>query len=138
MPTSFAGRPDWKPNMTHDEQREFRRKMDAWICDLRNYHTRELMKMLRIAQATTIPGYLRDLTRGQAEKKFVWEPERPGIYQFGEYGPFVTKDEIKAELAKREHIPNKREARELRKERIKRARGNGRRPLPRKVRRQAR
>lgn len=38
------------------------------------------------------------------------------------YGPFMTLDEVKTELAKREHIPNKVEAKKVRQEKAKQKR----------------
>ena len=52
-----------------------------------------------------------------------------GCYFLGEYGygPSVSFDEIKAELAKREHVPNKLESKLSRKRRKKHGSSRGRR-----------
>jgi hypothetical protein len=60
-------------------------------------HTRQLLKMLRQSY--------------KGNGRYWWTDSQ--------YGPYVTDDEIKQELAKREHIPNKIESRKIRQQKAK-------------------
>jgi hypothetical protein len=65
------------------------------------YHTKQLMKMLKSVRAINSNEFREWGERGE-----------------GAAIPF-TYEELKAELATREHIPNKKEAKKLRQERAK-------------------
>jgi hypothetical protein len=116
---------------------------------LKSMHTKTLLKVLNIFRRSSVP------IRSQAELDLIWErdfsssPElagfagfirdrdelhkrtylTPKMFGYEDYGCTceVTIADLKNELATREHVPNKKEAKQLRKKKIKESVGKGRR-----------
>jgi beta-N-acetylglucosaminidase len=78
---------------------------------LRTRHTRVLMKMRESAYRCGGYNYATDEERTDAE--IFYDPFDTQLH-------YVSLAQIKAELATREHVPNKREARAIRQERARR------------------
>lgn len=105
--------------------------------DLTKFTTRELLTVLRRAVAILDMGEQQieqiHWDRAEADLTWMWEWDKAHFEKIssiditGPNGGTFTVAEIKAELAPREHIPNKPEAKELRRQRAKRGRRGGRR-----------
>lgn len=57
----------------------------------------------------------------------IYDEDQQGVNIWSKYGPWVSMAEIKAELAKRPHVPNKVERQEARRAKAKAGRQRGRR-----------
>lgn len=78
------------------------------VAYLRTRHTRVLMQMRE--SAYRVSGYNYAADRGKTEGEIFYDPFDTGQN-------YVSLAQIKAELATREHVPNKKEARQLRQQR---------------------
>lgn len=87
--------------------------MEPWdpVAYLKTQHTRVLMQM-RVS-AYRCGGYNYKYDRAMTDEEVFYDP-------FDSHTNYVSLAQIKAELATREHVPNKKEARVLRQQRAKR------------------
>ncbi len=105
--------------------------------DLSKFTTRDLLAELRYAYLRAMPGEQQiekmHWDRDKAGLPWMWEWDKAHFEKnatvkiWGLNGGEFTVAEVKAELATREHVPNKQEAKEIRRARAKRGRNRGRR-----------